>query len=348
MSKLYRITFCLLMVFGFASMAFPQEDLPREQGLPTRIGGSRCDGARPGAVATVQGSFNVSGLQNSDKPPKLTVALYAGGVYMSRQRVKNGGTFYFYCVPDQGVMLVAEVDSVEVGTYSVGSLAPPPQTNYQDIYANWAGAGEAVRLRNEVISARNLYSRTAENQKAFEKAMDRVREKNGDVTRKMLDELLEKDPNDFVAWAELGSIHFNQSRFSEAASAYERALVAKPDFDSGLYGSGRAHLALKQYDKSIDRLTRALSTNAESADIHHYLGEAHLLNKKGSVAITHMRRALELSPDAKADLHLRIGWLYDAAGAKELAAEEYKQLLQKKPNHPQKEKLQKYIGENAK
>jgi len=329
-------------------MVFSQEDLPRELGLPTRIGGSRCDGARPGAVATVQGSFNVNGLQNSDQPPKLSIALYAAGVYMSRQRVKNGGTFYFYCVPDQGVMLVAEVDSVEVGSYSVGSLAPPPQTNYQDIYVSWSGAGEAARLRNEVISTRNTYARTTENQKAFEKAMDRLREKNGDITRKMLEELLEKDPKDFVAWMEIGSIHFNHGRFAEAASLYEHAITLKPDYDSALYGAGRAHLALKQLDRSIELLSRALLSSPNSADINHYLGEAHLLNKKGSLAITYMRRAMELSPDAKADLHLRIGWLYDAAGAKNLAAEEYKQLLQKKPNHSLREQLLKYVRENAK
>jgi tetratricopeptide (TPR) repeat protein len=343
----FRLVFWLLIALVCTPTVFSQEDLPRELGLPTRIGGSRCDGARPGAVATVQGSFNVSGLQNSEKPPKLSVALYAAGVYMSRQRVKNGGTFYFYCVPDQSVMLVAEIDSVEAGSYSIGNLAPPPQTNYQDVYVSWSGAGEAARLRNEVISIRNAHPRNAENQKAFEKAMDRVREKNGDTTRKMLEELLEKDPSDFVAWTEVGSIHFNRGRFDDAVSSYARALALKPDFDSALYGSGRAHLALKQLDKSIEVLTRALSFNPNSAEINHYLGEAHLQNKKGSLAITHMRRAIELSPDAKADLHLRIGWLFDAAGAKNLAAEEYKQLLQKKPDHPMKEKLMKYISEHA-
>ena len=347
MRYLFRFVFSLLVVSRFMSIVFSQEDLPRELGLPTRIGGSRCEGARPGAVATVQGSFNVSGLQNSEKPPKFTVALYAAGVYVSRQRVKNGGTFYFYCVPDQSVTLVAEIDSAEAGSYSVGNLAPPPQTNYQDIYISWSGAGEAVKLRNEVISVRNSYVRTPDNQKAFEKAMDRLREKNGDVTRKMLAELLEKDPKDFVAWTEIGGIHFNQGRFDDAVSSYEQALALKPDFDSALYGSGRAHLSLKKFDKSIDLLSRALSSNPDSADINHYLGEAHLQNKKGSLAIPYMRRAMELSPDAKADLHLRLGWLFDAAGAKNLAAEEYKQLLQKKPSHAQKEKLQKYISENA-
>lgn len=348
MSKLYRIIICLLIAPGFALTVFPQEDLPRELGLPSRIGGSRCDGGRPGAVATVQGLFNVSGLQNSDKPPKLSVALYAGGTYVSRQRVKNGGTYYFYCVPDQGVMVVAEIDSVDVGSYSVGSLAPPPQTNYQDIYVTWSGAGKAVRLRNEVISARNAYLRSPDNQKAFEKAMDRLREKNGDIARKLLGELLEKDPKDFVAWTELGSIQFNQDQLDDSVTSYERALELKPDFDSALYGSGRANLALKKIERSIDLLSKALASHPDSADINHYLGEAHLQNKKGSLAIVHMRRSIELQPDEKADLHLRIGWLYDAAGAKNLAAEEYRQLLQKKPNHPHKDKLQKYISENAK
>src|SRR5262245_1342890 len=132
------------VLLGLAALAllcsslFAQEDLGRESGLPSRIGGSRCEGARPGATATVQGTFNMTGMQSSEKPPVFSIALYAGGVFHSRQRVKNGGNFYFYCVPDQGVFLVAEVDSTEVWNYSIGMMAQPPQTNYQDINLSWS------------------------------------------------------------------------------------------------------------------------------------------------------------------------------------------------------------------
>jgi tetratricopeptide (TPR) repeat protein len=340
-----------LPFFGFillTSAVVAQEDLPREQGLPTRIGGSRCDGARPGSIATVQGTFNVTGLQNSGTPPKLSVALYAAGMYVSRQRVKNGGTFYFYCVPDQSVTLIAEIDSTEVGNYSVGNLAPPPQTNYQDIYVSWSSVGDTLKQKNEVISVRNSYSRTPENQKAFEKAMERLREKNGEATAKMLGDLLEKDPADFVAWTELGNIQFNHGRFDDAINSYDKALTLKPDFTAAMFGAGRANLSARKLDRSIELLSRALSMNPDSADINHYLGEAHLQNKKGSLAIVYMRRAMELAPDTKADLHLRLGWLFDAAGAKDQAAEEYKQFLQRRPNYPQKDKLQQYRKENAK
>ena len=37
----------------------------------------------------------------------------------------------------------------------------------------------------------------------------------------------------------------------------------------------------------------------------------------------------------------------NAAGAKDLAAQEYKLLLQAKPNHPDKEKMLQYIAENS-
>jgi len=348
MILLTQCQWVLIALVFFSGITFCQEDPARASGLPTRIGGNRCESIRPGANATVQGSFNVSGLQNSEKLPVFSVALYASGMFISRQRVKNGSAFYFYCVPDKSVFLVAEADSTEISTYSLGSIEQPPQSNYQDIYLAWSATSDAIRRRNEVISARNLYERTKENQKLFEKAMEKLHDKNGETTAKMLNELLQKDPNDFVAFTEVGNIYCDLKRFSEAAPMYERALTLKPDFINALFGMGRADLGLKNLDRAIDVLSQAYKINPNSADVNHFLGEAYLQNKQGSLAITYMRRAIELAPAEKADLHLRIAWLYDAAGAKNLAAEEYKLLLQKKPNHPEKQKLLQYIAENSK
>jgi len=343
-----RLAISLTVLVLLASAVFSQEGLSRDTGLPTRIGGNRCDWAKPGSTGTVQGTFNVTGFQNSGKPPVFSLVLYAGGAFVSRQRVKNGGTYYFYCVPDQSVSIIAEVDSTEVWNYSVGSLAPPPQTNYHDISFAWVAARDAIERRNEVVSVQNSYERTKENQKRFEKAMAKLRENNGEATAKMLGDLLGQDPNDFVSFTELGNIHCNNRRYAEAEPLYEKALALKPDFINAMFGVGRAALALKKTDRAIDILSQAYKLNPNSPDINHFLGEAYLQNKQGSLAIVHMRKAIELSPAEKADLHLRIAWLYDAAGAKNLAAEEYKLLLQQKPNHPDKEKLQRYIAENAK
>jgi tetratricopeptide (TPR) repeat protein len=347
MTSVSRIAFLFALLLFIPSAFFSQEDPARESGLPVRIGGSRCEAARPGATATLQGTFNVSGYQNPDKPPEFSVALYAAGAFVSRQRVKNGGAFYFYCVPDQNVFLVAEVDSTEISSYSVGTLEPSPQTNYQDIILAWSAARDVIRQRNEVISVRNTYERTKENQKRFETAMDKLHEKNGETTARMLNDLLEQDPNDFVAMTEVANIYCDSGRYSEAEPLYIRALSLKGDFINALFGMGRVDLALKNTARAIEVLSQAYKINPTSADINHFLGEAYLQNKQGSLAITYMRKAIEIAPVGKASLHLRIAWLYDAAGAKNLAAEEYKLFLQKIPNYQDRKKLLEYIAENS-
>ena len=60
-----------------------------------------------------------------------------------------------------------------------------------------------------------------------------------------------------------------------------------------------------------------------------------------------MNEAIRLAPNEKADLHLRLGALYNAAGAKPQAVNEYKLFLQKRPDYKEKEKLEKYIKDNS-
>ena len=47
-----------------------------------------------------------------------------------------------------------------------------------------------------------------------------------------------------------------------------------------------------------------------------------------------------------ADAHLRLGALYNLAGYKDRAAAEYEQFLQKKPDYPERKKLEEYIQTN--
>ena len=89
-------------------------------------------------------------------------------------------------------------------------------------------------------------------------------------------------------------------------------------------------------------------SDRNSADSFHYLGEAYLQNKQGSKAVVVLNEAIRLAPNEKADIHLRLGALYNAAGAKDRAANEYKLFLQKRPDHKDKSKLEAYIKENGK
>ena len=181
----------------------------------------------------------------------------------------------------------------------------------------------------------------------FDKAMAKLDENKGEATAKLLRELVEQDPNDYVAITELGNIECDNGRFAEAVQLYLKAISLKADFINALFGLGRAQLAQKNIASALNALNQAYKIDPKSADVNHFLGEAYLQNKQGTLAISYMRKAIEIAPAEKADLHLRIAWLYNAAGAKDLAAQEYKLLLQVKPDHPDKQKMLAYIAENS-
>jgi Tfp pilus assembly protein PilF len=85
-----------------------------------------------------------------------------------------------------------------------------------------------------------------------------------------------------------------------------------------------------------------------NADALYFLGESYLQTKQGSKAVGVLNEALRLQPNEKADIHLRLAALYNGAGMKDRAANEYKLFLQKRPDYKEKAKLEAYIKENSK
>ena len=177
--------------------------------------------------------------------------------------------------------------------------------------------------------------------------MSAAKDKKPDAAINLFKQIVANDPKDFAAWTELGTLYFRNEKSSEAEAAYTKALELKPDFMVALLNSGRFYLTQSQPDKAITVLTKAVETDATSANAKHLLGEAYLQIKKGSKAVVYLYEALRLAPLEKAEIHLRLANLYNAAGLKEKAVEEYKQFLEKVPKHPDKEKFEKYIKENS-
>jgi len=109
---------------------------------------------------------------------------------------------------------------------------------------------------------------------------------------------------------------------------------------------GRLRSVRKNYEGAIEPLTAAVNIQPSSADANYYLGEAYLQIKKGSKAVGYLNEAIKLDPVGRADAHLRLATLYNAAGMKDKAAIEYEEFLKKKPGHPDAKKLREYIEAN--
>jgi tetratricopeptide (TPR) repeat protein len=327
------ISLCFLTGL-FNSSVIAQDDETRQaSGLPTLIGASG-----------LSGKITIEGLDASQPKPALYVVVYFSGAVIDRRQVNDQGYYYVQKFPREGGILAVEMNSMEVGRYQI----PPSVMGSirQDLTINWRQAQNSNE-KTGVLSAKNFYQRSAENEKTFEKAMLAVREKKPDNAIKVFKQLVENDPKDFVAWTELGTLLFKKEDFSKAEEAYNKALEQKPDYIVALVNLGKLFLAQKQADKAIPVLTKAVEIEANSADAQHYLGEAYLQTKKGSKAVIHLNKAIELAPVEKAEIHLRLAALYNAAGLKDKAVDEYKMFLEKIPKYPERAKIEGYIKENS-
>ncbi|HEY0101800.1 MAG TPA: tetratricopeptide repeat protein [Pyrinomonadaceae bacterium] len=306
--------------------------------------------AQLGGVHTLYGDLKVDESKTTGlKPLAFDILLYTeGGVLVTRQSVPGGGRYRFNNLRDGRYELVVEVEHMEVARIRQISVISPFKNDFrQDILLEWReDAARRPAPRAATVSVDDLYQRNAANQKLFTRAGEALDKQEYERGIALLRQVVEADPHDFQAWTELGTAYFVRNNMTEAEKSYARALEARPTFSLALVNLGRLRLAQKNYDGAIELLSKAVKIRPQSPGANYYLGEAYLQVKKGSVAVVHLNEALRLDPEGRAEAHLRLALFYHAAGLRDKAAAEYAQFLTKRPNHPDRKKLERYIAEN--
>lgn len=282
-------------------------------------------------------------------PLSYTVLLYGlNGFVIARQPVSANGQYRFINLRDGDYDLAVEVEGTEIGRVRISVRNPVYKTDIRyDINLGWKDHG-GHRQKPATIAADDFYKRASLNQKLFDRARGAIDKKQYSESQSLLRQVLAFDPQDFQAWAELGTVALFQHDFAEAERAYKKSLEVRPKFFLALLNLGRLQVLERKFDAAIPILLRAVAVRSTSADAHYYLGEAYLQIKKGSKAVDYLYEALKLDPLGKAEAHLRLGALYNGAGLKERAAIEYAEFLKKKPAYPDKKKLEAYIAQNRK
>ena len=284
------------------------------------------------------------------KPEAFHLILYTrSGRVIAREVISNNGRYRFFDVTNGDYYIVVEVESAEVARVPV-TLGEMRRTDVrQDIELEWRDTFRGAGTRIEPsVSADSVYKREAANATRFEKAQEATRKNDYDQAISLLVQVVASDPKDFIAWTELGTLQSKKDKPGEAEKAYVRALAERPSFFLALMNLGKLRLGQKNFEGSIEVLSQAVEKDPQSADANFFLGEAYLQVKKGSKAVIYLNEAIRLDPVGKAEAHLRLGLLYNAAGARDRAALEYEKFLVKKPDYPKRTELEKYISENKK
>ena len=277
----------------------------------------------------------------------LTIVLYAqgGATIIGRTTVPFGGRYRFNNIPAGEYELAVEADMSEIARLHVSVAGRPGSDYQQDIELAMKAPGPNAGAKPGTVSANDLYKRSATNQTLFDKAQRAIDDKKYDDAVVSLTQIVNADNADFQAWTELGTTYLLLNKKGDAEKSYQKALEIRPTFGLALLDLGRLRVGEKKFEEAITPLTTLVENNPSSADGNLFLGEAYLQIKKGSKAVGYLNEAARLG---RPEAHLRLATLYDAVGMKDKAATEYEQFLEKKPDYPDKKKLQKYISDNKK
>jgi tetratricopeptide (TPR) repeat protein len=319
-STLHRFAMIVLLVPSFCAVAAAQHTL---------YGDIRVE-AEPG--------------DESAKPLSLEIQLYnISGTLIARQNVSANGRYRFMDLANGEYDVVVLSENTEVARIRVRVQAAYKNDFRQDITLQ----AHTDRRRNKAatVSALDVYERTGANKSLFEKSQKAVDAKKYDEALDLLRRLIVVDARDFQAWTELGTVQLLRNNFEEAEKSYRRAIEERPTFTLALLNLGRLLSAQKKYEAAIEPLTEAVKSSPTSADANFLLGEAYLQMKKGSKAVPYLTEAAKLG---KAEAHLRLAALYNAAGMKDKAAAEYEQFLKKRPDYKERKVLEQYISDNKK
>lgn len=267
---------------------------------------------------------------------------------VGRQTVSSRGRYRFTNLKVGEYEIVIEAEGKEIGRLQAimvrSELSNSPYGHQYDLEFRWRPKAAPVQPAG-VISATDVYERPSSTRALFQKAEEAVSKKKFDNAAGLLKQVVETDNKDFQAWTALGTVYFAQEKVADAETAYMKAIEVHPTSARAQLNLGRLRSSQKKFEEAVEPLTKAIELQPDSGDANYLLGECYLQLKKGSKAIPYLNDAAKFG---RPDAHLRLGWLYNAAGMKDKAAIEYEEYLKKNPEYPERNKLKEYIHANKK
>jgi Flp pilus assembly protein TadD len=184
-------------------------------------------------------------------------------------------------------------------------------------------------------TVRHYKERIEEQNPEITQAEVAIEKKDFAAAEPLLKKALEKDPNNYQAWFDLGFVLNGLTRTEESISAYRKSVAAKPDvFESNLnLGLMLARSSNPEAEEFLRAATALTPTNhVEEGRARAWLALAHLAeNKKPEEALQDYSKAAELIPK-DSEPHLFAGALYERQKQFFDAEAEYKQALALDPH----------------
>jgi len=108
---------------------------------------------------------------------------------------------------------------------------------------------------------------------------------------------LEQDPENILAWLNMGNVLKGLKRFGAAEIAYKRTLEINPFYLYGNIALAQLYLASKEPEKALDVLRPVRKWHSGDREVSLYMGLAFAFQKKAGLAIKEFQNATRIDPE---------------------------------------------------
>ena len=108
---------------------------------------------------------------------------------------------------------------------------------------------------------------------------------------------LEQDPENILAWLNMGNVLKGLKRFSAAEIAYKRTLEINPFYLYGNIALAQLYLASKEPEKALDVLRPVRQWHSGDREVSLYMGLAFAFQKNTDLAIKEFQNAIRIDPE---------------------------------------------------
>ena len=108
---------------------------------------------------------------------------------------------------------------------------------------------------------------------------------------------LKQDPENVLAWLNMGNVFKGMKRFGAAEIAYKRTLEINPFYLYGNIALAQLYLVSKAPDKALDVLRSVRKWHSGDSEVSLYMGLAFAFQKNVDLAIKEFQNAIRIDPE---------------------------------------------------